>query len=229
MAPKGRPVTLCPASHWRGDDRTNRCPLPGPRAAVPRVLTPRAVRAGEWVVRRKGGAFMARELGVLLMVLSPLVAGPPAMAQEKTIMPDLKALAGGKGGTIPADATLRWVEDAKWKPALKVQSKKDHTVIPLDRVEFTNGVIEFDALGQGGPSHSNFFGLAFRVADEKTYDAVYFRPFNFRAEEAERKARAVQYVSHPKYGWEVLRKDKPGRYEKPIVPAPDGDAWFHVR
>jgi hypothetical protein len=158
-----------------------------------------------------------------------VLAGPPAAALEKTVTPDLKALADGKGETIPTGTTLKWVEDAKGKPALKVQAKWDHTVIPLDRIEFTNGVIEFDALGQSGPSHSNYFGFAFRVADEKTYDAVYFRPFNFRAEEAEGRARAVQYSSHPKYGWEVLRKDKAGQYEKPIVPAPDGDAWFHVR
>ena len=72
-------------------------------------------------------------------------------------------------------------------------------------------------------------GFAFRVVDAKTHDAVYFRPFNFRAEEAERKAHAVQYISHPKYRWQVLRKEKPGQYEKPIVPAPDGDAWCHVR
>jgi hypothetical protein len=164
------------------------------------------------------------------ILLKPsLVAGRTAMAQEKTIMPDLKALAGGKGGTVPADATLKWVEDAKGKPALEVQSKKDDTVILLDRIEFTDGVIEFDALGQSGPAGSNFLGFAFRVVDAKTHDAVYFRPFNFRAEDTERKAHAVQYVSHPKYRWQVLRKDKPGQYEKPIVPAPDGDAWFHVR
>jgi hypothetical protein len=59
----------------------------------------------------------------------------------------LKALAGGKGGTIPAGATLTWVENAKGKPALKVQAEKDDTVVRLDRVEFTNGVIELDALG----------------------------------------------------------------------------------
>src|SRR5262249_25691624 len=133
------------------------------------------------------------------------------------------------GGTIPADATLKWVEDAKGKPALKVQAKEDDMVILLDRIEFTNGVIEFDALGQSGPPGSNFLGFAFRVVDAKTHDAVYVRPFNFRAEEAERKAHAVQYISHPKYRWQVLRKDKPGHAYKAIVPAPDGDAWFHVR
>jgi hypothetical protein len=172
---------------------------------------------------------MARGFGGLLMGLSLLVAGPPAMAQKKTVTPDLKALADGKGKTIPADATLKWVEDAKGKPALKVQSKKDDTVVPLDGIEFTNGAIEFDALGQSAPPGSNFVGIAFRVVDATTHDAVYFRPFNFRAEEAARKAHAVQYVSHPKYRWQVLRTDKPGQYEKPIVSGPNGDAWFHVR
>ena len=137
-------------------------------------------------------------------------------------MPDLKALAGGKGGTIPADATLTWVADAKGRPALRVQSTKDDTVILLDRIEFTNGVVEFDALGQSGPPQSNFLGFAFRAVDATTHDAVYFRPFNFRAGDPERKAHAVQYVSHPQYRWQVLRRDKPGQYEKPVVPAPDG-------
>jgi hypothetical protein len=90
-------------------------------------------------------------------------------------------------------------------------------------------VIEFDVLGQSGPPQSNFLGVAFRVVDATTHDAVYVRPFNFRAEDAGRRARAVQYISHPQYRWQVLRQDKPGQYEKPVVPAPDGDAWFHVR
>jgi hypothetical protein len=171
---------------------------------------------------------VVRDLGPLL-VFSLLLAGPPVVAQEKTIVPDLKALANGKGGTIPADATLKWVDDAKGKPALRIQSKRDDTVIVLDRIQFTNGVVEFDALGQSGPPQSNFLGFAFRFVDAKTHDAVYFRPFNFRAVEADRKAHAVQYVSHPKYRWEALRKDKPLQYEKPIIPEPDGDAWFHVR
>src|SRR5262249_37328183 len=115
---------------------------------------------------------MTRAFRVLLMVLSPLLPGPPATAQETTATPDWKALADGKGGAIPADATLKWVENAKGKPALKVQSKKDDTVILLDRIEFTDGVIEFDALGQSSPLQSNFLGFAFRVLDAKTHDAV---------------------------------------------------------
>jgi hypothetical protein len=172
---------------------------------------------------------MARGLGVLLMAVSSLIAGAPAGAQDKAITPDLKALADGKGGTIPAEATLKWVADAKGRPALRVQATKDDTVIRLDRVEFTNGVVEFDALGQSAPRGSSFLGVAFRVVDAETHDAVYFRPFNFRAAAPEQKAHAVQYISHPKYRWQGLRTDTPGRYERPVVPAPDGDAWFHAR
>ena len=65
--------------------------------------------------------------------------------------------------------------------------------------------------------------------DAKTHDAVYFRPFNFRAADPERKSHAVQYVSEPQWPWQKLRQEKPGQFEKPIEPAPDGDAWFHAK
>jgi hypothetical protein len=39
----------------------------------------------------------------------------------------------------------------------------------------------------------------------------------------------VQYVSDPQWTWQRLRSERPGLYEKPIVPEPDGDEWFHVR
>jgi hypothetical protein len=134
-----------------------------------------------------------------------------------------------------SDLSLTWVEDAKGKPALHVRptkkefSEKDEWVVVLRGVEFTDGVIEFDVLGQSGPPQSNFLGIAFHYVDEETHDAVYFRPFNFRADDPERKAHAVQYISHPKNPWYSLRKDKPGQYEKPVTPTPDGDGWFHAR
>jgi hypothetical protein len=176
---------------------------------------------------------MMRYSLTVFIVLS--VVAQPADAQQKTITPDLKAIADGKGAKIPDNVSLKWVEDARGKPALKIQpttndfSEKDTWVIVLTGIAFTDGVIEFDALGKSDPPQSNFLGVAFRVVDEKTYDAVYFRPFNFRTDDAKQIAHAVQYVSHPKYRWFDLRKDKPGQYEKPIVPAPDGDAWFHAR
>jgi hypothetical protein len=154
---------------------------------------------------------------------------------QQNIAPDLKTIAEGKGVKIPANLHIQWVEDAKGKPALMVRPTKkdffveDEWIISLTGIEFTDGVIEFDALGQSAPPQSNFLGISFRFVDEKTHDAVYFRPFNFRSDDSERKAHAVQYISHPKHPWFELRKEMTGQYEKPIVPPPDGDAWFHAK
>ena len=102
-------------------------------------------------------------------------------------------------------------------------------LVVLPGIEFTDGVIEFDTLGQSDAPQSNFIGFSFRYVDETTHAAVYFRPFNFRAEDAERQAHAVQYISHPNHHWFDLRRDQAGQYEQPISPAPDGDAWFHAK
>ncbi len=59
----------------------------------------------------------------VLIVLS--VVARPADAQQKIITPDLKAIANGKGAKIPDNVSLMWVEDAKGKPALKIQSTKN--------------------------------------------------------------------------------------------------------
>lgn len=154
---------------------------------------------------------------------------------QKVIAPDLKAIAEGIGAKRFTNLNLQWIEEVKGQPALKVQPTKqafaveDKWVVILNDVEFTNGIIEFDALGQSAPPQSNFLGVAFHAVDDQTHDAIYFRPFNFRAEVAERKIHAVQYVSHPEYPWFDLRKNKPGQYEQPILPAPDGDTWFHAK
>ena len=142
----------------------------------------------------------------------------------ETLVPDLKAIPSGKGWK-GATGIISLTE----KDGAPAVTAKGTGVIWLDGYEFTNGVIEFDGKGKSGPPQSNFMGITFRVVDEKTHDVVYFRPFNFRAESADRQSHSVQYVSHPDWGWERLRQEKPGQYEKVIDPAPDGDAWFHAK
>jgi len=94
--------------------------------------------------------------------------------------------------------------------------------------QFKEGEIEFDVKGMD-KFQGSFLGLAFHGADDKTYDAVYFRPFNFRAADTLRKSHAVQYISNPKYDWPVLRERFPGRYEKAMLPDIDPNGWFHVK
>jgi len=94
--------------------------------------------------------------------------------------------------------------------------------------QFREGEIEFDVKGMD-KFQGSFLGLAFHGAGDKTYDAVYFRPFNFRAADTLRKSHAVQYISNPKYDWPVLRERFPGRYEKAMSPDIDPNGWFHVK
>jgi hypothetical protein len=94
--------------------------------------------------------------------------------------------------------------------------------------DFTEGTIEVDLRGANKPGQS-FIGIALRGIDDTTFDAVYFRPFNFKNPEAPRRSRAVQYVSMPQFPWERLRNESPGKYESAVNPVPDPDGWFHTR
>jgi hypothetical protein len=92
---------------------------------------------------------------------------------------------------------------------------------------FSTGTIELDVRGRN-VTQGSFLGVAFHGADPTTYEAVYFRPFNFRTEDPARRRRAVQYVSHPEHPWQRLREQFPGVYEQGVQPAPDPEGWFHV-
>ncbi|MBM4153549.1 MAG: DUF1080 domain-containing protein [Lentisphaerae bacterium] len=170
-----------------------------------------------------------RPCGRLAGILSAALLFAGSGQAADSITPDLKAAADGRGWKKLGNLELRWVADARGKPALHVTPAGEGGVLLVEGLEFGNGEIEFDCLGRSGPRQSNFLGIAFRALDGKTHDAVYFRPFNFRAADAEQKAHAVQYVSHPQWGWQRLRKERTGQYEKGIDPAPDGDEWFHAR
>ncbi len=143
----------------------------------------------------------------------------------QTITPDLNAIPSGTGWKGSTNKFTLTEKDGL--PA--VEGSGGEGVVWLDGFEFTDGVIEFDGKGKSGPPQSNFMGIVFRVVDNKTHDTVYFRPFNFRASDADRKSHAVQYASHPDWPWARLRKEKTGQYEKAINPALDGDAWFHAK
>jgi hypothetical protein len=98
----------------------------------------------------------------------------------------------------------------------------------VEGVEFAEGTLEIDLKGRG-PVERCFLGVAFNVADGKNFEAVYFRPFNFREGNYSTPTHAVQYIAWPEHTWEQLRKGKPGRYESTVKPVPDPSDWFHAR
>lgn len=101
-------------------------------------------------------------------------------------------------------------------------------IVWLKDFTFSKGTIDIDLRGKNVFQQS-FLGIAFHGVDTVTYDAIYFRPFNFRAEDPVRKIHAVQYVSEPESPWHRLRDEKNGIYEKAVNPAPVETDWFHAR
>lgn len=95
-------------------------------------------------------------------------------------------------------------------------------------IEFENGTIEFDVKGKNVPGKS-FVGLAFHIQDFKTFNAVYFRPFNFTNPDKTRSGHSVQYICHPDFPWYKLRQDFPEQFENPVSPVPNPEDFFHAK
>lgn len=165
-------------------------------------------------------------------VLSAFASSAPvfqvsrSLAQTRAFQPDLAKLAGGKGLTI-FNRTISPLKDGL-RTGFRVSESPGEGVAYVDGVEFAGGTIEIDVRGKDVAQQS-FVGLAFHGVDGATYDAVYFRPFNFKADDVARRSRAVQYIAHPSHPWQKLRAEHPGKYEHAVTPVPDPNGWFHVR
>jgi hypothetical protein len=167
---------------------------------------------------------------VIVGLVLTLMAAVSGYAQEKTGAFDLAKVADGKTWRV-SNATVESVEiDGKMAARLKAagdSGRTGHAGLALaSGAEFSIGTMELDLKGRN--QRPSFLGVVFNVADERTFEGVYFRPFNFNADEPFR-LRAVQYIAWPEHTWEELRKNHCGQFEKPVNPAPDGDGWFHAR
>ena len=146
-------------------------------------------------------------------------------SQAKTFEPDLSQVVAGREGKVVNRAVT--LDDKDGRPALRFDERGGDGLAQWPNVEFNDGTIEFDVRGKDVLQRS-FVGIAFHGTSE-AYEAVYFRPFNFRADDPVRRSHAVQYVSMPTYTWDRLRNEHPGQYEKAIDPAPDPNGWVHAR
>jgi len=120
------------------------------------------------------------------------------------------------------------LDDPLNKNGIHLDANDNYGVAWLNDIHFSNGMLEFDVRGKNVMQQS-FVGIAFHASDNNTMDAIYFRPFNFQAQDIERKNHSVQYVSLPSYDWQKLRTDFPNKYEHSLTPSPQPNEWFHVR
>lgn len=146
--------------------------------------------------------------------------------QGQVMEPDLAKLADGSDLLI-LSGTVVSARSAN-RTGVRFPEGSGGGIACLKGIEFANGSIEVDIKGKDLQQQS-FIGVVFHCLDKETHDAIYFRPFNFKAEDPARQLRAVQYVSHPAYPWDKLRKDHPGKYEQAVTPVPDPNDWFRAR
>jgi hypothetical protein len=134
----------------------------------------------------------------------------------------------GKRGVrlVVSDSARRSVEG---RP---IEQQQIETFAVLTGSSFTNGVIELEVSGAPAPGAQGaargFVGLAFRLQpDLATYDAFYLRPTNGRADDQVRRNHSVQYIAHPAWPWERLRRETPERYESYVDLVPG--VWTRIR
>jgi hypothetical protein len=82
---------------------------------------------------------------------------------------------------------------------------------------FRDGTIEVDLAGQpaagAGEGARGFIGIAFRLQADGSYEYIYLRPTNGRADDQVRRNHSTQYSAHPDFDFARSRKESPEKYE----------------
>ncbi|MFY7912869.1 MAG: hypothetical protein ACOVO2_25090 [Emticicia sp.] len=105
---------------------------------------------------------------------------------------------------VEADTTIKGTDEA--------------TFVKIKDLDFKNGIIEVKLLSRlmknAPASARGFIGLAFRIGDKNsTFESIYIRPTNGRADDQIRRNHSIQYFAFPNYRFDKLRKTDPEKYE----------------
>jgi len=162
----------------------------------------------------------------LLTLCVMALSGSTAARAQEVIRPDLAGIATGEGWTLTNRGAR--TETSGEQTVVTFDGRSGSGAAWLDGADFENGTIEVMIRGRNNPGQS-FVGIAFRGVDDETYDAVYFRPFNFVADNDLSRSHMVQYISHPDHTWRRLREEHPDNYENAITDPPNPDEFFRAR
>lgn len=87
----------------------------------------------------------------------------------------------------------------------------------IKNASFRDGAIEVDLAGQpaagAGEGARGFIGVAFRLQSDGSYEYIYLRPTNGRADDQVRRNHSTQYSSYPSFDFARSRQEAPGKYE----------------
>jgi hypothetical protein len=115
---------------------------------------------------------------------------------------------------------------------IEADNKRGGGIVLLNGQTFKDGTIEVEVAGRRGPygvpDDRGFIGIAFRVsADRRSWEEIYLRPDNGRAEDQIRRNHSIQYASIPEFPWPRMRKEFPERYESYVDLVPG--EWTRMR
>ena len=125
-------------------------------------------------------------------------------------------------------AVNRTVTKLAERDGVSIAEKAGPGVVWIQGSDFGEGTIDVEVRGRDVLQQS-FVGVAFHGKDNDTYEAVYLRPFNFRADDPDRHQHAVQYISVPDYDWPRLRKEFPEEFENPVDQSLVPTEWVPLR
>jgi len=160
---------------------------------------------------------------IIILIIS--VIYPVFVYGQQPVSYDLFTLAEKQGFQV-FNREVKSFSEGSDKGAFLTEAE-NYGVAWINNLVFSNGTIEFELKGKD-VSQRSFLGIAFHGENETTFDAIYFRPFNFQPTDPVRKTRAVQYVSLPDNDWPKLRAEYEGKYESAVIPATNPNKWFHV-
>lgn len=170
---------------------------------------------------------MIRRMTISILAIPiVLITFPLCISAQETLRPDISAIVSEDGWTLANRGATTAVEGGQ--NIVTFDGRPGSGAAWLDDFEFENGTIEVKIRGKNSPGMS-FVGVAFRGVDDETYDAIYFRPFNFVGDNDLSRSHMVQYVSHPEHTWSRLREEHTDVYENALIDPPNPDEFFTAR
>jgi hypothetical protein len=164
-----------------------------------------------------------RSTPLWFVALAGFVFAQPAPPPAQRI--DLaERLAAGQLRVVNRQAT----KIAGSRDGVHLSEKSDVGLAWIEGSDFSEGTIELDVRGRDVLQQS-FLGIAFHRTDDKRYESVYVRPFNFRATDPARRDHAVQYMTVPEFDWPRLREQFPEEFENPVNATLSPTDWVPLR
>ena len=162
-----------------------------------------------------------KSLKLLCILLMLIFTISVKVSAQKTVTVDITKVTRTVNRTINMSGSPQ-------KSVLHINAKYDAGFAVIKHRDFKAGEITFEVKGED-VFQKSFVGFAFHIQNDSTYEAIYFRPFNFRSKDELRKKHAVQYISLPGNDWPKLREGSPLKYEQPIGEDINPEDWFRVR